>query len=408
MFRPSRLLACGYVLVPVYAALLFAGYLAGNWAVDHAGLPVYTDFSTIWVAGVNALHGEAAALYDSAKFIDMQAALLGPIKIDYPNWPYPPTFSLLAAPFGLLPYVYALLTWNVVTLLGLVIVVFLIVRRVPAIALVLASPFTFWNFFAGQNGCVTGALIGASLLSLERQPVLAGVFVGCLTYKPQFGILFPIALVAARQWRAIASAAVTVALLVCASALAFGPAAWEAFPLGFSSQFTVVLEAGGLPNPLADWGRIQTMYGLLRAFTGNAVLAWVGHGVTVVALVIIVWRVWRSEMRYPLKAATLSAAALVATPYAFGYDLAALAIPVAFLAKDQLRYGLLRGEQTVLIILFGASLVALVTLMISPVQDKLGSAPIGPVLVATLLALVLRRSTPVVPALAAQDNRAFA
>jgi hypothetical protein len=109
------------------------------------------------------------------------------------------------------------------------------------------------------------------------------------------------------------------------------------------------------------------------------------------ALITLVWRVWRSGMRFSLKAATLSAAALVATPYAFGYDLAALAIPVAFLAKDQMKYGLLRGEQTVLIVLFGASLVALTTFLNSPIRDMVGSAPVGPILVAAILALVLRR-----------------
>ena len=58
--------------------------------------------------------------------------------------------------------------------------------------------------------------------------------------------------------------------------------------------------------------------------------------------------VWRSPVRYALKAATLSAAALLATPYAFPYDTAAIAIPIAFLARDQIRCGLLKGEQTLL------------------------------------------------------------
>jgi hypothetical protein len=44
VFRASSLQAFGYVLVVVYAALLVAGTMAGNWAVDHAGSPVYTDF----------------------------------------------------------------------------------------------------------------------------------------------------------------------------------------------------------------------------------------------------------------------------------------------------------------------------------------------------------------------------
>ncbi len=357
-------------------------------------MPVYTDFATIWVAGVEALHRQVAMLYDMADYVRIQAALLGPVKIEYYNWSYPPTFSLFAAPFGLFPYVPAFFVWNAVTLIGLIVVVWLIVRRGSAIALVLASPFTFWNFFAGQNGTLSASLVGASLLLLERRPVLAGMFIGCLTYKPQFGLMFPIALIAARQWRAFASAAMTLAVLVlCASALAFGPQAWGAFPQGFRSQFTAVLDAGGQRNPGADWGRIQTVYGLLRNVTGSAGLAWAGQGITLLAVAVIVWCVWRSGMRHAPKAAALAAAALAATPYAFGYDLAALAVPVAFIVADQQRHGLLRGEQTAMIAMFGASLVALTTFLHSPIQDRFGSAPIGPFLAAALLMLIVRRGT---------------
>ncbi len=70
----------------------------------------------------------------------------------------------------------------------------------------------------------------------------------------------------------------------------------------------------------------------------------------------IVWLVWRSPVRYALKAATLSAGALLATPYAFAYDFAAIAIPVAFLAKDQIELRLAEGEQTTLLALFVAGL----------------------------------------------------
>src|SRR5260370_28092721 len=92
-------------------------------------------------------------------------------------------------------------------------VVYVIVRRPVAIALVLACPFTAWNFIAGQNGFLTGALLGGSLLCLERQPVLAGILIGCLSYKPQFGILLPVALIAARQWRGVRRAPVSTRVL---------------------------------------------------------------------------------------------------------------------------------------------------------------------------------------------------
>jgi len=367
-------------------------YRGGGWIIDGAGAPIYSDFTTCWVAGIQALHGNTAALYDSAEFLKIQTALLGARDFFYPNWPYPPTFFLFVTPFAMLPYFWAFVIWNFVTLLGCIIVVYLIVRRTPAIALMLASPFTAWNFLAGQNGFLTASLLGASLLLLERQPILAGVFMGCLTYKPQFGVLLPVALAAAKQWRAFASALAAVALLVGASIAAFGVSPWEAFPRGLLQQYGVVLLAGGQADAAADWGRLQTVYGLIRYLHGGGALAWAGQGVMASGAAIMVWLVWRSPMRYALKAAILSAAVLLATPYAFTYDLAAIAIPVAFLAKDQLDWGLLKGEQTLMLALFGMTLFALALFGDSPHRTTFGSVPLGTVVVIALLGIISRRS----------------
>jgi hypothetical protein len=292
----------------------------------------------------------------------------------------------------LLPYFWAFVTWNLVTLFGCISIVYLIVRRSSAIALVLASPFTAWNVLYGQNGLLTASLLGASLLFLERQPVLAGAFIGCLSYKPQFGILLPLALAAAKQWRAVASAAATAGLLAGASVAAFGASAWEAFPRGLFQQFGVVLEAEGAPDVAANWGNLQTVYGLMRYLHGGAALAWVGQAVVALSAALIVWLVWRSPTRYPLKAAILSATALVASPYAFAYDMAAIAIPVAFLARDQMRCGLLRGEQTILLGLFGVLLALLVIFRDPPDGIPFGSLPgIGPAVLIVLLGIISRR-----------------
>jgi hypothetical protein len=88
----------------------------------------------------------------------------------------------------------------------------------------------------------------------------------------------------------------------------------------------------------------------------------------------------------------LSAGALVATPYAFAYDMAALAIPVAFLAKDQIECGLLKGEPITMIALFGGTLAALVVLGDAADHITFGSVPLGPFVVITLLAMILRRA----------------
>jgi arabinofuranan 3-O-arabinosyltransferase len=388
IFAGWRLQAYGCALAAVYAGLLLHFYLAGAWIVDRAGMPVYSDFTDAWVAGIEALRGKAALIYEPGEFIRIQSALLGPRDFFYPNWPYPPTFLLILALFGALPYFDAFVVWDIATLLGFIAVVYLIVRRRPAIVLLLASPYTLWNFLAGQNGFLTASLIGASLLSLEHRPVLAGVFMGCLTYKPQFGILFPVALAASNQWRAFASAAGTAALLAGASIVVFGTGVWIAFPRGLGAQSGLNLFA----NSDSSWGLLQTVYGLVRYLGGSAALACVAQSITTMGLGLIVWLVWRSGVRYALKAATLSAATLIATPYAFAYDLAVIAIPIAFLASDQIRCGLLKGEQTILLALFGTVLAVLVIFADRPVGTTFGSVPLGPVVIITVLGVVWRRA----------------
>ena len=187
-------------------------------------------------------------------------------------------------------------------------------------------------------------------------------------------------------------AVVTAALLVGLSATAFGASAWEAFPKGVFQQFGVVFDAEGLPNSAATWGYLQTIYGSIRYLHGGAALAWLGQGFVTLCAGIIVWFVWRSPTRYTLKAAILSTAALLASPYAFAYDMAAIAVPIAFLAKDQMRSGLLRGEQTILLGLFCAVLALLVIFRDPPDGVPFGSLPgIGPAVLVTLLIVILRR-----------------
>jgi Glycosyltransferase family 87 len=391
IFAAWRLQAYGCAIAAIYAAFLIAVYRAGTWLVDGAGVPVYTDFACAWAAAMQALQGGAAALYDPVEFVKIQAALVGPRDYFYPNWPYPPTFFLILAPFTLLPYAYGFITWDMATLLGLIVVVYLIVRRLSSIALVLASPFTMWNFLAGQNGFLTGSLLGASLLLLERQPVLAGVFIGALTYKPQFGILLPVALAAARQWRAFASAVATAGIFAGISMAVFGIDVWAALPRELAAQTGEVLHAAGTDDPAAEWGYIQTVYGVVRSLDGGAALAWLVQGMTTSGAAIIVWLVWRSPARYSLKAAALAAAALIATPYAFAYDMAAVAVPAAFLANDQMRHVFLRGEQAILVALFGVTLAVLVAFGDRPVGVTFGSTPIGPLAAMTLLGVIIRR-----------------
>jgi arabinofuranan 3-O-arabinosyltransferase len=380
IFAKWRLLAYGYTFPIFYAALFLYLYRHGLWLLHKDGMLVYHDFTNMFAAGWQALHGHAASVYDPVEHLKAQQWLMGTEHALFSIWPYPPPYFLIIAPLAALPYLVAFFTFETATLLGLIAVVYHIVRRPATIALVLASPFTAWNFLMGQSGFLTATLIGGALFSLESQPVLAGVFLGCLIYKPQFGILFPIALISANKWRTVVTAAATIVVLAAVSIAAFGTQPWVMFPQELAMQARVNLLAG----PNTRWGYLQSVYGLVQYLDSGDALAWLAQGVTASGLAAIVWVVWRSRLRYALKASILSAAVLLATPYTLAYDMAAVAIPIAFLSTDQIRHGLLRGEQTIMLALFAASL---------PVLFTAGQAPVGAAIMLTLLCLILRRAS---------------
>jgi hypothetical protein len=119
----------------------------------------------------------------------------------------------------------------------------------------------------------------------------------------------------------------------------------------------------------------------VRYFGGNEPLAWAFQWVLTAAVAVVLVTIWRSPVRYSLKAAALAVGTLLTTPYLFMYDMMVLAIPVAFLVRIGLREGFWRYELPAL----GCTVLLLVAFMLSGV-------PVG--LAANLIVggLVLRRA----------------
>jgi hypothetical protein len=240
----------------------------------------------------------------------------------------------VAAALATLPYLVAALVWLIVTLSAYAATLGGILGTRAGVLLALGFPAALWNVTAGQNGFLTATLIGGTLGLLERHPALAGLCLGLLSYKPQFGLLFPIVLIADRRWRTIVVAALTAGALAMASWLAFGSASWEAFLHWMPITGRVVLGEGA-----ADWSRLQSVFGFMRAHGASETLAWVVQTASALAVVAGIVAPWRSPASYEIKAAGLVAGALLATPYIYMYDLVMLAVAVAFLLRLLLRRG---------------------------------------------------------------------
>lgn len=331
---PDALVKACFVLFVINASFFPTAYFSHWWIWDVDGKGIPTDFVNVWAAGRLVLDGHAAQAYDWVIQKQVEVALLGQDFVGYFAWHYPPPFLFVASLLAQFPYTAAFVGWMAISIVPYLAVMRAIVGRNFGFLLALALPVVFSNVFVGQNGFLTAALIGATLYLLPVRPVLSGICLGLLSYKPQYGLLFPVVLIAAAQWRAFFAAGVTVVVLALVSWLAFGTESWQAFfhwmPM-FSQAF--------LTEGKAPWWKLQSIFALVRYFGGTEQLAWGFQWVLTLSVAVVLALMWRSRVPYTLKAAALAAGTLLTTPYLFMYDVMVLAIPVAFLVRIGLASG---------------------------------------------------------------------
>ncbi len=346
------------------AFVLGAGFLiaTSNGLNDRFGRPLGTDFSNVYAAGSYVLDGEASAPFSPPRQYAREQAIFGQATQFY-GWHYPPFFLGLAALLAAMPYWLALIVWQGVTLLLYLWAMRAIVSASPSPAgggiekiwllFALAFPAVFINLGQAHNGFLTAALFGAALVMLVERPVLGGVLIGCLAYKPQFGLLIPLVLIATGRWRAFASAAVTVAVMTLAVTFAFGIDVWSAFFATEKFTRTVVLEQGG-----TGWYKIQSVFSWVRVWGGGIALAYAAQAAIALAVATALCWLWRSRASYPLKAAGLLIGTLLATPYSLDYDLMLLAPAIAYLSIDGFARGFGPYEKTIVAALWIVPLIA--------------------------------------------------
>jgi hypothetical protein len=340
-------------LVGFSLALAYALFLAGSayervWLIDGLGRIIDNDFIGVWAAGRLGLDGHPAAAWNWDLHRQVEVAVAGRDFQSYYGWHYPPTFLFAAVPLAALPYLAAWAMWMAVTLPAYVAVVRAIIGERIGIVLALGFPGVLWNVSVGQNGFLTAALVGGTLLFLERRPLIAGVCLGLLTYKPQFGLLFPLVLLVDRRWQVLVAASVTAAVLVAASVLAFGLESWEAFFAWMPVTSNAVFAEGR-----ANLMKLQSLLGVMRWLGGDMTAAWTAQALLIAAAGTLSAWLWRRPVRYEIKAAALAAAAMLATPYLYIYDFPVLAIPLAFVMRTGLRDGFLPCELAAMALVCG-------------------------------------------------------
>jgi alpha-1,2-mannosyltransferase len=359
--------------------------------VDLQGRPIGTDFSNVYAAGTYVLEGNFQAPFDSVQQFAREQAIFGEATQFY-GWHYPPYFLFVAAALAWMPYGLALFVWQAVTL-GLYLLAVRAILKTFApeggtiasadplwLLLALAFPAVLINVGHGHNGFLTAALLGGGLVSLDRRSMLAGILFGLMAYKPQFGLMIPIALAAGGYWRTFVAAAVTAVLLTLVTTLVFGVQVWHAFFVGAEFTRTVVLEQGD-----TGWHKIQSIFSWARMWGAPVPLAYAIQGTATLVFAMATAWLWHGKAPYPLKAAGLCLAAILATPYTLDYDMMVLAPAIAFLAADGMARGFGPWEKTALAALWLVPLVARTV-------PQLTLIPLGVPAMLAMFVLILRRA----------------
>lgn len=376
----ARMRAYSLILLGL-SVLVFAGWIAvSDGLIDRNGQPIGTDFSNVYAAGTLTWQGRSADAYEPALQHAAEKVVFDGREVPFYGWHYPPFFFAIAFLVAAVPYAWGLAIWLGASFAAYLAAIRAILPRRETLLVAAAFPAVFVNVGHGHNGFLTAALLGGALHWLDRRPWLAGVLIGMLAYKPQFGVLIPIALVAGGRWRTIGAATATVAALVAISFALLGSGIWHAFADSMNFTQTVVLEQGG-----TGWQKIQSIFSAVRAWGASVPIAYAAQATLFAALAATLAWLWHSDAAFELKAAALALGSLLATPYVLDYDLVVLAVAIAFFARHGLRHGFRDFEIS---LLAAAWIVPLLSRSVAGATF----IPLGLLVELTLYAFVLRRA----------------
>lgn len=326
-FRPPlvHLLVAAAAALYAWAVVVATIFRLGTIGLDYDAPG--TDYMVFHTAVSVAWQGDLTTLYDPDRF----TALLNRIfhaslkaNLEFRPWIYPPTFLLLLIPFGLFVFVtsYALFQFATgAAMLGSL-------RQAGFAALL--CPAASISVISGQCSFLVVALLAGGSRLLDRRPVLAGVMLGVLNFKPQFFLMVPVALLARSAWRASAVATVTILLMSAACLLVFGPAIWTGW-------FAAIARSTSDTDP--RWfqsGRLWgfSVYTCVYLLGAPRALAEATQIAAALLAAGVVWTAFRHPVAPGPRAAALLAATFLAAPHAGAYDLVLPLAAAALLLLD--------------------------------------------------------------------------
>ncbi len=320
--------------------------------------PPFDDFFGLWSFGKFAI-ANGSAIYDPVALQAFQHVLDPYFSGAYP-YPYPPTFLLALAPLGMVPIAPAYIVWIAGTFVLYTLVTLGRDWRSLRGAALLVAPTTLLAIVSGQNGFLTAALLVGGLCNLKPFPMIGGVLLGLLTYKPQFALLAFSVLFAAKEWRAIIAFGLTFVFVVICSSAVFDWSIWLIWAQSIS-VYRELLQA----NQSSLYHLMPTVMAGAREVGASQLAGYCLQFVMAIIFAICVWRKFACAIDDRSIAAAIIATMLV-TPYAFTYDMPMVAAALAIEWRRRKRHGIPVKLWEALVVLNMSTVIMIMTVRTIP------------------------------------------
>jgi alpha-1,2-mannosyltransferase len=321
---------------------IYAHTMMTTGLIDRAGRFKGTDYTFFYVMGSLVLDGRTDALYNPDAHLKQGQLRIEPglqLRAEYPN--YGPQIALLFSPLALLPFGWSLAVFLLLTALCYGLSVWLVWRECEGlrdhghlVALLAGSSPLFLTLFRyGQLTAVGLLIFSAGFVAMRRQRFfVAGLILGCLAYKPQFGVVLGVVLLASRHWRVLAGAAAAVAVQLASAWLSAGAA-----PL---AQYAGILWTL-MRNPrLVEIHptELHSLRGFFQLLVHSPAAVTACFFVALAVVLAAAVRTWSACAPLGLKWGAVVLLTVLASPHLIAYDLVLLTIPLLVFADWAARH----------------------------------------------------------------------
>ncbi|WP_447601825.1 glycosyltransferase family 87 protein [Nitrospira sp. Nam80] len=340
--------------IRILASVLIVLSLQLAWkAYTQTGLfiPLASDYGLYLSQAMALQEGDPRRIYDRNAIDRHYKALLDSYGHD-PSYqpsspdlwgthvPYPPIFAWAMQPFTRLPIVSSVAAWTVVNLVLILCICLRLARHCPGwdrmtmfLCLLASYPIVLTMAIGQLQIVMAWALMECMLALRTGNDWQAGLWLGLLLLKPQYGLLLGPILIWKQRWKAVLGVAVTGLVLLGGSVATVGLPTLLMYPQSFS---VMAHFRGDDPYVMINWRSLVLDLKPEITDRSGALLTMTLGGMTV-ACILWIWRgVWRPGSYEFVQQVSLTVLATLFVSYhSHPYGAVLLAAPVCLLLADR-------------------------------------------------------------------------